>query len=97
MTGLTFPTLTAIAHSLVANRKFGATALAAWEGHHRKHGVPHAKEIAARCRTELAAIDNALLELQAVAPPFLNDFLKHQIDLIQQATPAAQPSTKEAS
>jgi hypothetical protein len=95
MIRLTFPTLSAVAQALVAHRTAGAKALADWEHHHTKHGGAVAADLVSHCRVKLAEIDAALLELQAVAPPFLNDFLKQQIDLIQRAAPTTQLSTQE--
>lgn len=95
MIRLTFPTLSVIAQALVAHRATDAKALADWQHSHAINGGAISADLVTHCGIQLAAIDSALLELQAVAPPFLCDFLKHQIDLIQQAAPTTQP-TQEA-
>lgn len=95
MRPLTFPTMSVIAQALVAHRATGAKALADWESSSEK-GNALSAEVVAHCRLQLAAIDTALIELQSAAPPFISDFLKHQINLSQNAAPTTPPSNQEA-
>lgn len=91
--GLTYPTMATIAKALLEHRTSRAKAVTHWQN---CRCDPHAAEVAKSCRAELSSADLALVELQAVAPPYLSEFLKHQIDLIHPTAAAPQPANQEA-
>lgn len=93
MTELSSPTLSVIADALLTHRNSHAQSLVYWQG----SSDPFAQELAAAYIAGLAAIDNALREFQATAPPLLSGFLKKQIDLIHPTTASPQPPTQEAT
>lgn len=67
-----------IARALLEYRASRAKAAAHWES---CRCDPHAPEVAASFRIELASADATLREFQAVAPLGLSDFLQQQIAL----------------
>ena len=93
MIRLSYPTLTAIAKALVEHRHTRAAAVTRWTS---RRTDPYAASVAETYRAELAGVDAALLELQAAVPPYLSDFLKLQIDLINSTAAAPQPAHQEA-
>ena len=93
MSGLSFPTASAIAHALLAHRRATTSDLSFWNG----YSSLHAKTFAAECTGDLARIDNALRDFQAAAPPSISLFLKMKIELIHPTVTAPQPSNQDAA
>jgi hypothetical protein len=92
MIGLSEPALYAITRALLTHRTERAEALAYWQ---KCSKDPLAPDIAACHVVNLATVDNAMRELQAVLPTHLGKLLQQQIDLIHAATPATQSSNQE--